>query len=382
MQITKSLDQHIAVFGESGSGKTVLLSSFYGAAQESGFIDDSIYRLVADDIGQGNKLHSNYLEMREDDRAPMPDHFKSITYSISIRPKEIDAQNGGKIPFKALKLVWHDYPGEWFENGVSGEVEEKRRLDTFKSLLQSDVAIILVDAQRLIDHEGEEERYLKSLIGNFKNGLLTLQDDLLDNNKPLTKFPRIWIFALSKSDLLPNYNAFNFRDLMIAKVSGEIGELRNVLTGLLEGKSALSVGEDFVLLSSAKFQAGKIDPARRVGLDLVLPIATMLPFQRHLRWATTLDIPGKVGKELLDGVSIIAFFLKKHQNRLPSPMAAILNKINPAAIATISKLAGTALEDLHRHAIEKKNYLSAILSGFQMDMEKAEKEKNLIRSNR
>ena len=63
-------------------------------------------------------------------------------------------------------------------------------------------------------------------------------------------------------------------------------------------------------------------------------------------------------------------------------MAAILNKINPAAIATISKLAGTALEDLHRHAIEKKNYLSAILSGFQMDMEKAEKEKNLIRSNR
>ena len=28
-------EQHIALFGESGSGKTVLLSSFYGAAQDA-----------------------------------------------------------------------------------------------------------------------------------------------------------------------------------------------------------------------------------------------------------------------------------------------------------------------------------------------------------
>ncbi len=35
MQEKKSaLEQHIAVFGESGSGKTVLVSSFYGAAQD------------------------------------------------------------------------------------------------------------------------------------------------------------------------------------------------------------------------------------------------------------------------------------------------------------------------------------------------------------
>lgn len=56
MKITKSLDQHIAVFGESGSGKTVLLSSFYGAAQEPDFIENSLYRIVSDDIGQGNRL--------------------------------------------------------------------------------------------------------------------------------------------------------------------------------------------------------------------------------------------------------------------------------------------------------------------------------------
>ncbi|KQS22362.1 hypothetical protein ASG05_01865 [Frigoribacterium sp. Leaf186] len=54
MQEKKSaLEQHIAVFGESGSGKTVLVSSFYGAAQEASFLKQSLYRVVADDIGQG-----------------------------------------------------------------------------------------------------------------------------------------------------------------------------------------------------------------------------------------------------------------------------------------------------------------------------------------
>jgi ABC-type lipoprotein export system ATPase subunit len=33
MQLKRALEQHIAVFGESGSGKTVMLSSFYGATQ-------------------------------------------------------------------------------------------------------------------------------------------------------------------------------------------------------------------------------------------------------------------------------------------------------------------------------------------------------------
>ena len=38
MQLGTALEQHIAVFGESGSGKTVLLSSFYGATQEPQFL--------------------------------------------------------------------------------------------------------------------------------------------------------------------------------------------------------------------------------------------------------------------------------------------------------------------------------------------------------
>ena len=200
-------------------------------------------------------------------------------------------------PFDALRLVWHDYPGEWFEQDVSGPEEAQRRVDTFRSLLGSDVALLLVDGQRLLDNAGEEERYLKSLLANFRNGLLSLKDDLLEDGKPLVEFPRIWIMALSKADLLPDLDVFEFRDLVIEKACDDIDELRKVLAGLVEASDALSVGEDFVLLSSAKFEPGKIEVTERIGLDLILPMAAMLPFERHVRWARGDAAPGKVARE-------------------------------------------------------------------------------------
>jgi hypothetical protein len=49
----KVKEQNLAVFGESGSGKTVLLSSFYGASQESSFLAESLYKVLADDTRAG-----------------------------------------------------------------------------------------------------------------------------------------------------------------------------------------------------------------------------------------------------------------------------------------------------------------------------------------
>ena len=71
MQLSAALEQHIAVFGESGSGKTVLVSSFYGATQEPQFLKDSLFHVVADDVGQGNRLHQNYLGMKGSARVPV-----------------------------------------------------------------------------------------------------------------------------------------------------------------------------------------------------------------------------------------------------------------------------------------------------------------------
>src|SRR5687767_14227836 len=120
------LQQHIAVFGESGSGKTVLISSFYGLMREKRTQERTRLDVVADDPGQGDRLFQNYLGMSRDGRVPPGNRFSSIPYSFTARlehgPKSEKATN-----YDGIQLVWHDYPGEWFQQSASGPVEERRR---------------------------------------------------------------------------------------------------------------------------------------------------------------------------------------------------------------------------------------------------------------
>jgi len=385
MKLNRALEQHIAVFGESGSGKTVMLSSFYGATQEPQYLQSSLFHVVADDIGQGSQLHRAFLGMRDSAQLPEATRFTSTSYGFSLKLKGGNVKANSLKQFDNVRLVWHDYPGEWFEQDVSGPKEAQRRVDTFRSLLSSDVALLLVDGQRLLDNAGEEERYLKSLLGNFRNGLLRLKDDLLEEGKPLVKFPRIWILALSKADLLPDVDVFNFRDLMIAKATDDLAELRKVVKGFVENPEALSVGEDFVLLSSAKFEANKIEVTQRKGLDLVLPLAAMLPFERHIKWVEQKQIGAKVVEELLGGAGALAAVLMgkvKFAGPKGLVVGLIAGKGVNAAMNAAAKLAGDQLKEKNAEFRAKKDYMGVVLTGFQMDLENGEKEQILLRGQR
>ncbi len=384
MQLKRVLEQQIAVFGESGSGKTVMLSSFYGATQESEYLQKSLFHVVADDIGLGSRLHRNYLGMRDSARLPEADKFKSTSHAFSVKLKDGNAHDAKQ--FDALHLVWHDYPGEWLEQDVSGPEEAKRRVDTFRSLLGSDVALLLVDGQRLLDNAGEEERYLKSLLGNFRNGLLALKTDLLEDGKPLVKFPRIWMLALSKADLLlPDIDVFKFRDLVIDRAADDLDELRNVLKGLVEYSDALAVGEDFLLLSSAKFEPNRIEVTERVGLDLVLPLAAMLPFERHIRWVEQMQIGAKVVEELLGGAGALAAALigKAKFAGFKGRLVALVGRqaVN-AAMSAASKLGGDQLRKMYSEALAKQDYMAAALTGFRLDLDEGEQKRILLRGRR
>ena len=382
MELSRTLEQQIAVFGEAGSGKTVMISSFYGAAQEPEYLQKSLFHVVARETGQGSRLHRNYLGMKNSARVPAPTKFSATSYSFAVKLKDgADPKVKKSKPFDALRLTWHDYPGEWFESDVSGPEEAQRRIDTFKTLLGSDVAFILVDGQRLLDNAGEEERYLKSLLSNFRNGLLSLKDDLLDDGQPLVEFPRIWVLALSKADLVPDLDVFAFRDLLVEKACDDLDELRKVIAGMVVSSDALSVGEDFVIFSSAEFGAETIEVDKRVGLDLILPLAAILPFERHVKWSQVMQLPSKVATNLLGSASALAVvLLGKNKVKVPGPLGMLLSAVGPDAVTELTKQAGGGLEKITADAMAKKDYLTAALTGFRTDLDAAEKGRTLLRS--
>jgi hypothetical protein len=392
MRNGRKLEQHVAVFGESGSGKTVMVSSFYGAAQEPQNIEANRFHVIAENPSQGTQLSQNYLGMKNSAKAPSATRFAATSYPFIVRLREDAGSKRAKgKPFDALRLVWHDYPGEWFEQDVSGPEEAQRRVEAFRALLSSDVALLLVDAQRLLENEGEEERYLKSLFTNVRNQLLLLRDDLLPDGKPLVTFPRIWMLALSKADLVPDMDVFAFRDLVLEKAGADIVALRDVIASLVDSDEALSVGEDFVVLSSAKFEAGRIEVARRVGVDLVLPLAAVLPLQRHVRWAQAAQVSRKVAAELMSGAELvaaalgvvggIATALLSRQNKLFGVLGAILGRLGPG-VNDAAKLGGTKLAEAHARAVRKHDNLAAALLGFEMELARGERERVLVRSLR
>jgi hypothetical protein len=385
-------EQHIALFGESGSGKTVLASSFYGATQDKSFSNE-LWNLVADDTGLGNRLYKNYVGMRDHATAPTPTHFAGTIYYFSVKIKSGGNAKAKKWPFDILRLAWHDYPGEWFEESPSSEEEADRRVDTFRSLLRSDVALLLVDGQRLLDNRGEEERYLKSLFTNFRQVLLQLQDDLLAGGG-LVEFPRIWIIALSKADLFPEWDVHSFRDLVIWKAAEHIEQLRGTLRDFVVTPEALSMGEDFMLLSSAKFElssAGpepvEIDVTKRVGVDLILPVASLLPLERRVQWQEKMMIPMGVLDSLADGAESMATVLIGAQALRVDKLVAKIPRVGPLvskaaipALIAASKMAESQLREINEQARQSHDNLTATLTQFKLDLDHGETERLLIRS--
>ncbi|MEI2276700.1 ATP/GTP-binding protein [Paenarthrobacter ilicis] len=377
-------EQQIAVFGESGSGKTVLLSSFYGLGLEQELAGTERFDILAVDSAQGRRLHQNYLGMKKSASLPMGDRFSSTSYAFTIKRKPGGAASAKKNLKEELRLVWHDYPGEWFQQDPSVPEEAVRRLETFRGLLGSDVAMVLVDGQKLLDHAGEEERYLKSLLTNINTQLLKLRDDLLVNDERLVRFPRIWLMALSKADLLPETDVTMFRDLLVEKVGKELNNLQDVIGSFVEAPEALSVGEDFVLLSSAKFEPEKIEVSKRVGLDLILPIAAMLPISRYLPWARTMKKSADVAKHLMGTVAPLSSLFATAKvasliGRLPNPIATVAATVGPFLAKSAFDLAGSKVEELHTHASEKHDFLTETLTGFQMELDRGDDEKVLLR---
>lgn len=269
------IEQHIAVFGESGSGKTTLLSTFYGWHQEPFFRRTAGYSLLADDTSQGQRLSNEYLKMKES-LLPPPTRYQHQAFRFNITVRGLDKSAGS--------IVWHDYPGEWWTE-TKADIEGQNKIEAFRTLLKSDIAFFLCDAQILKEEGG---KYLKRLFGSFRGEIERQKSAIIADSETLQIFPRVWVICLSKADLMPDKDVYWFRDEVHRSAIDELKELREVFKMMLSGDEYQSIGEDFLLLSSAKFdsETGKIvNPEQNIGIDLIPPISIILPVQRALIWA-------------------------------------------------------------------------------------------------
>ncbi|VXB28241.1 TRAFAC clade GTPase domain-containing protein [Plantibacter sp. T3] len=378
-QLKVAREQQVAVFGESGSGKTVLLSSFYGAAQEPAFLKQSLFAIDADDTAQGRKLHQFFLGMKNAGATPPTNRFSATKYVFSVKRRPRAMEKGKKAAAEELRLVWHDYPGEWFEEDPSTPEEVTRRAETFSALVGSDVAVLLIDAQRLTDNSGEEERYLKALLTNYISHVSRVRDELLPDGQRLVRFPRVWIFGLSKADLLPDVDVTTFRDLLVEKVGQEMSLLQEELAAFVEEPEAFSLGEDFVLLSSARFEPGRIDVGHQVGVRLMLPIAAMLPFSRYVRWAKALRTGGKVASELVKYAGSAITFLTAL--KLPGKLK-IFTLVLPFVADPLLEFSTAKIQAAYDTAVARHDFLAAVLLGFRLDLDRAVEEQVLVESTK
>lgn len=381
-------DQHIAVFGPSGSGKTVLVSSFYGAAQEPEFMARSLYTITADDTGKGTQLFQNYLGMKRSAAVPPPTRFAATAHAFTVKMKDPgDPKAATNRRFDALRLVWHDYPGEWFEEEPSSEEEARRRVEAFRTLLRSDVAVVLVDGQKLLDYAADEQRYLKSLFWGLRAGLERLKDDLLDGTGPIAQFPRVWVIALSKADLHPDLDVHGFRELVIEKAAGDVIALHDALKGLVTAPEALSMGEDFLLLSSAKFEPDAIRVSERVGVDLLLPIACVLPLERLAQWVRMADVPLKLLGQLGENAELIATllggarFLDSLIAKVPGVGPVLSRVARPALISAVT-MSGTTIKKIHAEALARRDHLTATLAQLRLQIAEGVEKARLVTSTK
>lgn len=128
---------------------------------------------------------------------------------------------------------------------------------------------------------------------------------------------------------------------------------------------------------------------QRVGLDLILPVASLLPLERRVQWNERLEIPRKVLDTLADGAETLAAAmavgklsgLDKFVGKLPKVGPLAYKAAIPVLIAA-AKMTGPQLKQINARAREDHNYLTAALTQFKLELDQGVTDRLLIRSRR
>ncbi len=248
----------IALFGPSSSGKTSLLASYFGNQQRPSFEKKHGYQLTVDDTSAGNRLLSRYYNMEEGKFPFSTAKFEEYCFGFKVR----------ELSEPSFKIVWYDYPGGWWENTPEDEDEELARRETFRNLLQSHAGILLIDGEK---YNERGTPYVHYILDQFKGEIERIKESCSkDGGKPIEIFPKQWIIAISKADILAeSITAEN----ICKKI---VDDSYDQLEGLKKAVVAEDFGCQYMLVSSAKGDGKKVVNCHQyIGLQLIAPVVLL-----------------------------------------------------------------------------------------------------------
>jgi len=112
----------------------------------------------------------------------------------------------------------------------------------------------------------------------------------------------------------------------------------------------------------------------RVGVNLLLPIALLLPLARLVDWFGRFDIPRKWVDVLAENAGAIAIaigsakVLKAAIAKVPRVGPALASFAVPALTAAL-EVGGSELKKANQTATLKQDYLTAMLTQFKLDLD-------------
>lgn len=237
----------IALFGESGSGKTTFLSKYFGIVGSGTFGRQFGYDISCVDKEKGAELLHKYFDMTDNNTFPPSTHdigrYYPFMFNIYKQPKPI------------LHFEVSDYPGEWWNKSpLPPEANE-----FLASLLASDVGFLFIDGSKYLKHG---KGYLCALFGSFYNAIVHMP--------PSLNLPKQWVLIISKCDLLEE--AFSAKEMSQIVLSDPI--VSDSLQRLSQVVGCPALGEDVLLLSSVKsFDGVTIQSVDDLGFQYFAPLS-------------------------------------------------------------------------------------------------------------
>lgn len=347
----------IAVFGPRGSGKTTLLASYYGNQQLYSFEESHLYKLEAKDASVGLELLEVYHGMEDGHFPQGTEKFKEYIFNLKIK----------NIPTTAMKIIWYDYPGGWWEREPEDFSELQERNMAFRSLLTSHVGVLLIDSSK---YQEKGYKYVQVTISQFKNEIEKIYHALQAEGQDVTQMPSEWIIAFSKADVLPEKKAITLRDAVVVKCADPINAILNLLSEVHKTDSAnIGFGKKILLLSSVLADSNtQIKDAKSfIGLQLLAPIALMTYVESLIKKSDTGNKYKYTGRvfEFLSGA---LDFIDLIEKMLPIKFKVLVKLIKLMSVKDHIDKGADYFRKKQKEAAKDRNSLEAVANAMKSEL--------------